>query len=205
MKNKKPSFREEQLLWDKGLNFVAGVDEVGRGAFAGPLVAAAVILPKDFDQKEINDSKKLSPEKREQLSKYIILNAVCFKISEVDIDFINKFGVGQATQKAFEDCLNNLKEKFEYALIDGFKIKNLEDKFQKAIIHGDSLSVSIASASIIAKVYRDNLMRNLHLDYPVYNFFENKGYGTKVHREALKRYGLTKMHRTSFNLDKFLV
>jgi ribonuclease HII len=204
MTNKKPSFKEERKLWNKGFNFVAGVDEVGRGAFAGPLVAAAVILPKNFKRNGIKDSKLLTPRQREILSKYIIENALCYSISEIDVYFINKFRVGKATHRAFKDCLKKLKGNFDFVLVDGFEIKNFNSNKQKAIVGGDNLSVSIAAASIIAKVYRDNLMKKLHLKYPKYNFFQNKGYGTKFHREALRIYGLSKIHRTSFNLEKFL-
>jgi ribonuclease HII len=201
--NKNPSFKEEKLLWQKGYKHIAGVDEVGRGAFAGPLVAASVILPKNFRINGIRDSKLLTPSKRELLSNYIIENALFYSISEIDVNFINKFGVGKATHKAFLNSINSLKEKCDFVLVDGFRIKNYKEN-QKAIIHGDLLSVSIAAASIIAKVYRDNLMRNLHLQYLEYNFLENKGYGTKFHREALKKYGLSDIHRTSFNLSRFL-
>ena len=205
MKNlSKPSFKEEKILWAQGINLVAGVDEVGRGAFAGPLVAASVILPKNFKQNGIKDSKLLSAKQREILSKYILEYAICYSIKSVEIDYINKNGIGLATQQAFLDCTQSLNQKHEFALVDGFKIKNLEDRFQKAIIHGDNLSVSIAAASIIAKVYRDNLMKELHLEFPQYNFLENKGYGTKFHRDALKKYGLSIAHRTSFNLNRFL-
>lgn len=204
MTNKKPSFKEERKLWNKGFNFIAGVDEVGRGAFAGPLVAAAVILPKNFKRNGIKDSKLLTPKQREILSKYIIENTLFYSISEVDVNFINDFGVGKATHEAFRKCLGKIKNNFDFVLVDGFEIKNFNSNRQKAIVGGDNLSVSIAAASIIAKVYRDSIMRKLHLKYPKYNFFQNKGYGTKFHREALKIYGLSKIHRTSFNLEKFL-
>lgn len=204
MKQKKyPSFKEEQLLWNKGLNHIAGVDEVGRGAFAGPLVAAAVILPKNFKINGIRDSKLLTPQKREELNKYIVKNALDYSIFEINVKFINKYGVGEATQKALTDSLKKLN-KYDFVLVDGYKLKDFDDNLQKGIIHGDSISVSIAAASIIAKVYRDNLMRKLHDEYPEYNFLQNKGYGTKYHREALKKYGLSKIHRTSFNLNKYL-
>jgi len=199
-----PSFKEEQLLWSQGLLNIAGVDEVGRGAFAGPLVAAAVILPTNFEIRDINDSKKLTAKQREELSKYILDKALCVSIEEVGVDVINKLGIGMANQIAFLSALKNLKQKFNFALVDGFLIKDLDLKFQKAIIKGDSISVSIAAASIVAKVYRDQLMQKLHTNFPEYNFFENKGYGTKFHREALKQFGLSKQHRTSFKLDKFL-
>jgi ribonuclease HII len=202
--NKNPSFKHEQLLWKINILRVAGVDEVGRGAFAGPLVAAAVILPKGFKINGIRDSKLLTPAKREILSKYILENSIAYSISEVNLSFINKFGVGEATHKAFRNCLQALKDKFDFVLVDGFRIKNFDQDLQKAIIHGDNISVSIAAASIIAKVYRDSLMIKLHKKYPQYNFSKNKGYGTKFHRDALKKYGLCTIHRSSFNLTKFL-
>lgn len=202
--NKKPSFKFEKLLWDQGFDKVIGIDEVGRGAFAGPLVAAAVILPKGFKANGIRDSKLLSPSKREIYSEYITQNALYYAVAEIDIQFINKHGVGNATHQAFRECIEKLKSKFDFVLVDGFKIKDFDTNLQKAIIHGDNLSVSIAAASIIAKVHRDNLMINLHKKYPEYNFKQNKGYGTKQHRNSLKKHGLSRLHRTSFNLNKYL-
>jgi ribonuclease HII len=202
--NKNPSFKHENLLRKRGYKAIVGIDEVGRGAFAGPLVAAAIILPKSFKINGIKDSKLLTPAKREILNKYILENSIAYSISEVNLSFINKFGVGEATHKAFNNCLKKLKNKFDFVLVDGFKIKNFDEDLQKEIIHGDNISVSIAAASIIAKVYRDNLMKKLHNDFPKYNFSKNKGYGTKFHRDALKKYGLCKIHRSSFNLAKFL-
>ena len=191
----------EKLLWKRNILRVAGVDEVGRGAFAGPLVAASVILPEKFKRNGVKDSKLLSPHKREILSKYILENSLAYSISKVNTAFINKYGVGKATHKAFLDCLKKIK--FDFVLVDGFKIKDFDTRLQKPIIHGDNISVSIAAASIIAKVYRDNLMRKLHKKYPQYNFLQNKGYGTKFHREAISKFGLCRIHRTSFNLRKY--
>ncbi len=202
--NKNPSFRYEKLFWKKGLNLIVGVDEVGRGAFAGSVVAATVILPKNFKINGIKDSKLLTPQKREVLSEYIKNNALFYSISKVSVSYINKYGVGKATEKAMIDSLEKLKGKFDFVLVDGYKLKNFDNNLQKGIIHGDSLCVSIAAASIVAKVYRDNLMTKLHKNYPQYNFSKNKGYGTKYHREALKKYGLSNIHRTSFNLSKYL-
>ena len=202
--NKNPSFKFEQLLWQKGYKQIVGLDEVGRGSFAGPLVAAAVILPRSFKINGIKDSKLLSPQKREILSKYIIENALFYSISEVSVEYINKFGVGMATLRAFLNCLKKLDQKFDFVLVDGFMIKTFDKTMQKGIIHGDRFSVSIAAASIVAKVYRDNLMVKLHESYPLYDFAKNKGYGTKDHRDALKKSGLCKIHRTSFDLAKFL-
>lgn len=201
---KKPSFKLERHLWKMGYEFILGIDEVGRGAFAGPLVAAAVVLPKKFRANGIRDSKLLSASKRNIYNEYIIKNALHYTIVEIDTQFINKYGVGEATHQAFRECIKKLESSFDFVLVDGFKIKNFDNNLQKAIIHGDNLSISIAAASIIAKVYRDNLMINLHKQIPQYNFMQNKGYGTKMHRDALKKYGLSEVHRKSFNLNKFL-
>jgi ribonuclease HII len=200
--NKNPSFKFENALWEKGLKLIAGLDEVGRGCFAGPVVAAAVVLPQKFEINGIKDSKMLSPKKREELSEYIKTNAQSYQISEVDVSYINKFGIGKATEKAFLDCITKLKQ-FDHLLIDGFKLKDFDKDKQTGIIHGDQLSVSIAAASIIAKVYRDNLMVKLHSKFPLYDFEQNKGYGTKKHIEAIGKYGLIELHRTSFDLTKY--
>lgn len=199
-----PSFREEKILWNKGLDSIVGLDEVGRGAFAGPVVAAAVILPQDFKINGINDSKILSPLKREILSEYILKYAIDYYISEVEVNYININGIGKSTDKAFLKCLNRINTKYDFVLIDGYPLKDFDRNVQKGIIHGDALCVSISAASIIAKVYRDNLMIKLHKKYPEYNFSKNKGYGTKFHQYAIKKYGLSDVHRKSFNLSKFL-
>ena len=200
-----PTFKYEQQLWEKGLEFIAGVDEVGRGCFAGPVVAAAVILPSDFHATDkINDSKKLSPKVRVELSKIIKENALAFSISEVSVEVINDVGIGKAAQQAFVNAIARLKIKPDHILIDAFMIQALQKGNQTAIIHGDGISISIAAASIIAKVYRDELMQKLPKDYNIYDFFTNKGYGTKKHRDAIGKYGLCDLHRTSFNLEKFL-
>ena len=150
--NKNPSFKFEQLLWQKGYKQIVGLDEVGRGSFAGPLVAAAVILPRSFKINGIKDSKLLTPQKREILSKYIIENALFYSISEVSVEYINKFGVGMATHRAFLNCLKKLDQKFDFVLVDGFMIKSFDKNMQKGIIHGDRFSVSIAAASIVLLV-----------------------------------------------------
>lgn len=202
---KKPTFDYELSLWQQGLQFVAGVDEVGRGCFAGPVVAAAVILPSGFNATDkINDSKKLSPKIREELAEIIKEYAVAYSIAEVSVEVINDIGIGQAAQQAFVNAIASLKVKPEHILIDAFVISALNKTNQTPIIHGDGLSISIAAASIIAKVYRDKLMQELPSHYSVYDFFTNKGYGTKKHREAIGKYGLCDLHRTSFALEKFL-
>lgn len=203
--NNRPSFEEESLLWQKGIKFIAGADEVGRGCFAGPIVAAAVILPSNFTPiGEINDSKLLNAKKRYELSRVILNEALCYSISIVNLSYINKFGIGKANQLVLKKAIKNLSIKPEYILVDGFEIINIRNIKQKALIKGDCKSVSVASASIIAKVYRDELMQNISSKYEKYGFYSNKGYGTKDHRDAISRYGLSRIHRKSFNLQRFL-
>ncbi len=200
-----PTFQYEQKLWSTGLKYIAGVDEVGRGCFAGPVVAAAVILPMDFSATDkINDSKKLSPKIRKELSAVIKKYALAYSIAEISVSIINQIGIGKAAQQAFVKAVMGLAIQPEHVLIDAFMISDLHKIKQTAIIHGDGISTSIAAASIIAKVYRDELMQKLHDRYIVYDFFTNKGYGTKKHRDAIGKYGLCELHRTSFDLTKFL-
>lgn len=211
-----PTLDEENKLWKKGYDVVIGIDEVGRGAFAGPVVAGAVAFDKNIlciknTLYEVNDSKVLAPKKREKLNKIIKTNCRYFSIAKVDVNVINKHGIGKATTTAFRKIIKQiqikLKDKHIYVLVDGFFIRYLTGvglKNQKAIINGDRKSISIASASIIAKVYRDNLMKTLHRKYPFYRFSKNKGYGTRQHQEAIKKFGLTNIHRKSFNLAKYL-
>lgn len=200
----RPTFNEEKLLWNNGYHYIAGVDEVGRGCFAGPVVAASVILPRDFIAAgEVNDSKLLSPKKRTKLAAIIEKNAISFSVAEISVDIINREGIGSAAQRAFHLAVKTLSTSPDFILIDAFFINYLDKKIQKPIIHGDTISVSIAAASIIAKVYRDNLMQKLHERYPQYDFAGNKGYGTQKHREAIKKYGLCSLHRSSFNLTKY--
>lgn len=195
----------EQELWATGLSFVCGLDEVGRGCFAGPVVVGCVIFPKDVVLPQgLADSKLLTPKKREQLAVQIKELALDYSISEISVEDINKVGIGEATQMAFRKAVKSLKNFPEYCLIDAFFIKELDRRMQKPIIGGDKVCASISAASIIAKVYRDELMRELHKKYPQYSWDKNKGYGTKDHREAIKQHGLSKIHRTSFKLEKFL-
>lgn len=196
---------EEQKLWEAGFQSVCGVDEVGRGCFAGPVVAAAVVFPSDIKLSiKITDSKLLKKEKREELDKIIRELAVGFAIAQVGVEVINEIGIGRATQRAFKNCVEQLTVEADYILIDAFYIEGTPRSKQKAIIKGDQISVSIAAASIIAKVYRDQLMEKLDGEYPEYGFAKHKGYGTKEHREAIGKFGLSEMHRTSFNLSKFV-
>jgi len=206
-KKAKPTFLEERKLWNSNIEFVIGMDEVGRGAFAGPIVTAGVVFRPNFKHpflRDVNDSKLLNSKQREELSKKIISNAKYFAIESIDTNFINKNGIGKANIAVFRKVLNkvisNIIDSDFFVLIDGFHGKYLPGgiKKQKAIIKGDRKSLSIASASIIAKVYRDNLMKNASNTYPNYNFEQNKGYGTQFHRNALKIHGVSKFHRVSF-------
>ncbi len=200
-----PTLRFEKKLWKQGFNLVAGIDEVGRGSFAGPVVAASVVFSPDcIIPKGIADSKLLSPKIREKLAVKIKSQALYWAISQVSVGVINIVGIGKATQIAFRKVVKNLRVKPDFLLIDAFYIKRLNRKKQLAVKNGDKISTSIAAASIIAKVYRDNLMKKLHLKYPNYGFSRHKGYGTKLHQEAIRVHGLSKLHRASFNLEKFL-
>lgn len=204
--NKNPSFNREYKLLNGTVDLVFGMDEVGRGSFAGPLVASAVCFEKQFDWfRDINDSKLLNAKKRELLSELILKNSISFT-EIIDVEIINKSGIGEANKLIFRKLIKRIKNKYKtpniHLLIDGRK--TFESQDVEFIVNGDRKSISIAASSIIAKVYRDEIMRKQHEKYPQYNFFDNKGYGTKYHRDALKEFGLSDIHRKSFNLDKFL-
>lgn len=200
-----PTLQFEKQLWNSGYLMVCGIDEVGRGSFAGPVVAGAVIFSKDSILPEgIADSKLLNSKERERLEKEIKKVALFYAIVDISVGMINKFGIGKATQMAFRKVIKNLKKKPDFVLIDAFYIKHFNRKNQKPIKDGDKICTSVAAASILAKVYRDKIMRKIHKTYPNYGFSKHKGYGTKMHQEAIKKYGLSRIHRTSFNLQKFL-
>ncbi len=183
----------------QGFDAIAGVDEAGRGPLAGPVFAAAVIFPSGYTNGEIRDSKKLTPLKREALYKIIRSDAISIGLGAIEASTIDRINILQATLAAMKVAVLNLSPQPDYILIDG--INNIDIPIQQeATIRGDSLSVSVAAASIIAKVSRDQLMDRYHVLYPQYNFLKNKGYGTKEHREAVKRYGRCKIHRRSFRI-----
>ncbi len=239
MKIKKlPDFRYERGLYKKGYRFIAGVDEVGKGCFAGPLVTGCVIFDKNtistfkggsfkgYGEIIINDSKQIKPGQREKSDKWIRENALAWGIGEVSAQKINSVGMGKAAKMAFRQAIKNAnkrlqskyKSKIDFLLADAFFIsyvpglparrrKNKKGRFykkingrQQAIIDGDTKSVSIAAASIIAKVYRDKLMMRLSKQskYKIYGWGRNKGYGTKEHQMAIQSYGVTKLHRKQF-------
>lgn len=200
-----PTLNIEKKLWDKGLRLVCGVDEVGRGCFAGPVVVGAVVFPRGVILPDgVADSKLLKPRQRERLAASIKDTAVCWAVAEISVNHINKQGIGKATQMAFRKALRLLSVQADFVLIDAFYIKHLNRKKQQAVKNGDKICASISAASIIAKVYRDKLMKRLHKKYPKYGFAKHKGYGTKLHQEAIRKYGLTRLHRRSFNLEKFM-
>lgn len=187
----------EKVYYNKGLNYIAGIDEVGRGPLAGPVVTAAVILPKDCILMGVNDSKKISAKKRELLNELIYEKAISIGIGIISNNVIDEINILQATYKAMQMSVKKLNIKPECLLVDALKIPEL-DIFQHSIIKGDEKSISIASASIAAKVYRDNLMIKYDEIYPEYDFKNNKGYGCKNHIKAIKKYGLCPIHRKSF-------
>ncbi len=195
-------FQYEKELWKKGVEFVAGVDEVGRGSWAGPVVAAAVVFPKNINfAEELYDSKLVLPRHRERLSRLIHQYALAIGLGVVEVPVINKLGIGKATQRAFRKAIFQLTSVPSWILIDAFYIKHLKKDNQLPIKKGDTIAASIAAASIVAKVYRDSLMRKLGRLYPEYGFGVNKGYGTAFHQEAIRKYKLCKAHRLSFNLS----
>lgn len=193
-----PDFSYERELWDRGCKLVAGVDEVGRGAWAGPLFAAAVIFSPEVNIKGINDSKKLSPEKRQDLTLLIKEKALFWSIGSVEAGFIERFGIVRATDEAMRRAIETLKSSPEFVLVDYFKLSFWPKEKQLPIKFGDSLSASVAAASIIAKVARDEHMTELAAQYPDYGFESHVGYGTKDHQAKIKRYGLSDIHRLSF-------
>lgn len=186
----------ETELYNNGINFIAGIDEVGRGPLVGPVVTAAVILPKDFYDERINDSKKLTEKKRELLYDVIMENAISVGIGISSEDVIDEINILNATKRAMLEAVNNLSVKPEHLLIDAVNLNT--DIPQTSIIKGDAKSESIAAASIIAKVTRDRMMIELDKIHPEYDFKHNKGYGTKKHIEAIRKYGIIKEHRKTF-------
>ncbi len=177
--------------------FICGIDEVGRGPFAGPVIACAVVLPKDCDILYINDSKQLSQKMREELNDEIISKAVAYAIGSVPPDKIDEMNILQATYEAMRKAINNLSVKPDILLNDAVTIPGVDIK-QVPIIKGDTKSISIAAASIVAKVTRDRMMIAYDKIFPGYDFASNKGYGSARHIEAIKKLGLTPIHRKSF-------
>jgi ribonuclease HII len=187
----------EKTLRTNGCSVIAGVDEVGRGALAGPVVAAAIVLSGDGDYDEIQDSKALTAASRERLAARLRKEALAFGFGLVDETEIDQINILQATHKAMRQAISNLSVVPDAVLVDGFWLPGL-DVHCIGIIHGDSLSYSISAASIVAKVYRDSLMISLAEDFPEYGFDQHKGYGTQFHRQAITQYGPCRHHRMTF-------
>jgi ribonuclease HII len=180
-----------------GHRYIAGVDEAGRGPLAGPVVFAAVILPNNYNNALINDSKKLTKKQRSELYGEIIKNALAYKIVTIDEATIDKINIYQASKLGMINAIKSLKHPLDLVLTDAMPIGELKVEVV-SLIKGDSKSISIAAASILAKVTRDELMMNLHNLYPQYGFDKHKGYPTKAHLAAIEKYGITKYHRLSY-------
>ncbi|MEO6188459.1 MAG: ribonuclease HII [Ginsengibacter sp.] len=178
----------------------AGLDEVGRGCFAGPVFAAAVILPGDFYHPSLNDSKQLTAEERETLRPIIEKEAIAYAVASVSNEEIDRINILQASFKAMHLALNKLKNKPEILLVDGNRFNPYKKIPHHCIVKGDGIYASIAAASVLAKTYRDAHMRNLHKKYQMYAWHRNKGYGTIEHRSAIENHGLCCYHRKSFNI-----
>ncbi len=182
----------------------AGCDEAGRGCFAGPVYAAAVILPKDFFHPLLNDSKQLQEKERDELRPIIEKEAIAYAVASVDNDEIDQINILKASFKAMHLALDMLPVIPELLLIDGNRFTQYKTIRHHCIIKGDGLYTSIAAASILAKTYRDEYMRKLHEEFPYYNWDRNKGYGTAAHRDAITTYGQCKYHRKTFRLKEIL-
>jgi len=212
----------ERNLYNKGIKYIAGIDEVGRGPLAGPFVVSAVILdldkifsreleqlindidtldlePEIYLYTKINDSKLLTPKKRDKLADFIKKEAVSYSIEVFSPEKVDSLGISEITQLAFYGAVKKLKVKPEHVFTDTFEIRKLTREHQVNIVSGDKKSISVAAASIVAKVFRDNIMICMHDKYPVYGFDRHKGYGTKYHIDALYKYGPCVIHRKSFH------
>jgi ribonuclease HII len=189
----------ERMLWDRGVSLVAGVDEAGRGPLAGPVVAAAVIVGRDFFLPEVDDSKKLSAAQRERLYDAILRGSLGVGVGCVDHEVIDRVNILNATFEAMHLAVKSLPVTPEFLLIDGNRFRGGEIPF-RTIVDGDELCFSIAAASIIAKVTRDRLMLEYDREFPEYGFARHKGYGTREHREAIARLGVSPIHRRSFRV-----
>lgn len=193
-----PDFELELLAKNEGYNFICGVDEAGRGPLAGPVCAAAVILDTDVPIDGINDSKKLSEKKREALYDVITQKALAYGIAFATVEEIEEHNILNATYLAMNRAIEQLKIKADFALIDGNRVPTDIKVDCKTVVKGDSKSMSIAAASILAKVTRDRLLLDYHEKYPQYNFAKHKGYGTAEHMEAIRKFGISEVHRPSF-------
>jgi len=196
-----PTLEFEDACWGQGFEHIAGVDEAGRGPLAGPVVAAAVILPKGMSIDGVNDSKKLTAKQREALFHEIYEHALSVGVGIVSHEVIDRINIYQASILAMRKAVEKLAIAPSMVLADGNSFKHESWRYQN-IIDGDAKSVTIAAASVIAKVTRDSLMREYHVQFPLYGFDRHKGYGTKLHMEALRQYGMCPIHRRSFHIHR---
>lgn len=180
--------------------FECGTDEAGRGCLAGPVTAAAVMLPQDFNLELLNDSKKLSEKTREKLKPIIEELSVSFSVTHLEPNIIDEINILNASIRAMQESILKLKPTPNYIIVDGNRFKPVENIPHSTIIKGDSKYMSIAAASVLAKTYRDAYMNKIHEEFPMYNWKQNKGYPTKEHRAAIKKYGTCKYHRMTFKL-----
>ena len=190
------NYEYERNLKNEGIEFIAGVDEVGRGPLVGPVVAACVVLPEEFNLDGLTDSKKLSEKKRDYFFEEIKKQALGYGIGIIDEKKIDEVNIYEATKIAMKEAIKNTGIKIDHVLIDAMPLDI--DVDTTSIIKGDAKSISIAAASVIAEVTRDKMMYDLDKIYPMYDLAHNKGYGTKKHIEAIKKYGITKYHRLSY-------
>lgn len=193
-----PDFLYEQKARESGYRIICGVDEAGRGPLAGPVCAAAVVLPENCVIEGLDDSKKLTEKKREVLFDIIIKKAIAYNIAYGTVREIEEFNILEATYLAMNRAVDGLSVAADFALIDGNRVpRNIKIPCE-TVIKGDSKSYSVAAASVLAKVTRDRLLKEYHRTYPQYGFVRHKGYGTKAHYEAIKKYGVCELHRLSF-------
>jgi ribonuclease HII len=188
------------LLKFSDYSIETGTDEAGRGCLAGPVTAAAVILPANFENKILNDSKQLSEKLREQLKPIIEEQAISFAVTHLEPLVIDEINILNASIQAMQESILKLDPKPEYIIVDGNRFKPVLDIPHSCIVKGDAKFMSIAAASVLAKTYRDEYMNRIHEEFPMYNWKQNKGYPTQEHREAIRKYGVTKYHRMSFRL-----
>lgn len=183
-----------------GFEFEVGTDEAGRGCLSGPVVAAAVILPPNFEHELLNDSKQLSEKKRTELRPYIEENSLAYAVAFIDNNEVDELNVLQASIIAMHRSIAKLTIQPQYIIVDGNKFKPYKNIPYKTVVKGDAKYMSIAAASVLAKTYRDAYMEKIHNEFPDYFWIKNKGYPTKQHREAIKKFGVTKYHRRTFKL-----
>lgn len=204
MKEKINLYSYEESLLNKGYKYIAGTDEAGRGSLVGAVYCAAVILDPNKKIEGLNDSKQLTEKKREELYQDIKEKALAYKIVAIDNETIDKINILEASRLGMEEAVKGLPLKPDYILTDYMKLYNIKDIEYLPLTHGDALSASIAAASILAKVERDHYLVELDKKYPEYHFKDNKGYATKSHKEALKKYGPCELHRKSYEPVKEL-